>query len=125
MTLVLLVLLPFHLPRLFASKVASAEKAHHAVWLAAFALFPVQVLTNLAAFGGTFGAGATSMFRSVSPQALIAIPCIQLALFGLCVYLRLSVRAGTSRAAAILPVIPAAIPASYVILWAGMWYHWF
>jgi len=125
MTLALLVLLPFHLPRLFTARVAPAEKTRHALWLAAFALFPVQALTNFSAFGGTWGDGATSMFRSVSPLTLVAIPLLQLALFGACMYLRLSASTGADRAAAVLTVMPAAIPASYVILWTGMWYHWF
>jgi hypothetical protein len=125
MTLVLVVLFFVFIPRFVRAGTPWQSKAHDALLLAAYALFPVQVLTNGAAFGGTFGDGATSMFRSVTPFTLVAVPCIQIGLFAVWLYLRLTRFRGTRCAGAFVAAAPAAVPASYVVLWAGMWYHWF
>jgi hypothetical protein len=125
MTLVFIVLFFVFLPRFFRAGIPWQRKAHDVLLLAAYALFPVQVLTNGAAFGGTLGDGATSMFRSVTPFTLVAVPSIQVSLFTVWLYLRLTRFCGTRYAGGFVATVPAAIPASYVVLWAGMWYHWF
>lgn len=113
------------LPRFFRADTPWQRKAHDVLLLASYALFLVQVLTNGAAFGGTLGDGATSMFRSVTPFTLVTIPCIQVGLFAAWLSLGLTKFDGTRHAGGFVAILPAAIPASYVILWAGMWYHWF
>src|SRR3954466_15251204 len=65
MSLVLIVLFSVWLVRLFSSRTSLHRKVHDLVLLAAYALFPVQVVTNLLAFAGTLGDGNTSMFRSI------------------------------------------------------------
>jgi hypothetical protein len=123
-SLVFVVLFFVLLPRFFQAGTLW-YKVHTALLLFAYALFPVQVFTNLAAFGGTFGDGATSMFRSITPSTLVAIPSIQLGLFVIWFYLRLTKFHTTLYVSAFLSIVPAFVPASYILLWASMWYHWF
>jgi hypothetical protein len=125
LSIVLIVLFFVFLPRFFRATRTLQSKAHDALLLAAYGLFPVQVLTNGAAFGGTFGDGATSMFRSVTPFTLVAVPCIQVGLFAVWLCLRLTKFRSAKYAGAFLVTLPAVVPTAYVVLWAGMWYHWF
>lgn len=125
LTLVLVVLFFVFLPTFFRAGTPWQSKAHRALLLAAYALFPVQVLTNGAAFGGTLGDGATSMFRSVTPFTLVAVPAVQMGLFAVWLFLRLTKFRSTRYVGAFVATAPVAVPASYVLLWAGMWYHWF
>lgn len=125
MTLVLVVLFFVFLPRFFRAGTPWQSKAHDALLLVAYVLFPIQVLTNGAAFGGTMGDGATSMFRSVTPFTLVAVPCVQVGLFAVWLYLRLTRFRATGSGGTFVAAAPIAVPALYVVLWAGMWYHWF
>src|SRR3954462_9772675 len=70
MTLVLIVLFFVWLVRLFSSRTPLQRKAHDLLLLATYALFPVQVVTNLLAVAGTLGDGNTSMFRSIELSTL-------------------------------------------------------
>jgi hypothetical protein len=125
MTLVFLGLFFVRLPKFFSSAIPGQRKALDGLLLLAYVFFPIQVLTNLAAFGGMFGDGATSMFRSVSPFTLVAVPCIQLAVFLLWAWLRFTRFRGVGISGGVAATIPAVIPAAYVFLWAGRWFHWF
>src|ERR1051325_3583045 len=88
MTLVLIVLFCVWLMRLFSSGTPLQRKAHDFLLLATYALFPVQVVTNLLALAGTLGDGNPSMFRSIGLSTLIAVPSIQLGAFALWLTLR-------------------------------------
>jgi hypothetical protein len=125
MTLVFLVLFTIRLPVFFSPEILRQQKALDGLLLLAYALFPIQVLTNLAAFGGTLGDGATSMFRSISLSSLVAVPCVQLSAFALWAWLRFTRFHEVGISGGITELVPAVIPAACVFLWAGMWIHWF
>jgi hypothetical protein len=119
MTLVFLVLFFVQLPSFFVPAISRTQKAHDALLLATYALFPVQLLTGLMASGGTLGDGATSMFRFVTPFTLVAVPCIQLAAFAAWIYARLALFEAEPKKSDIVAVFPAIVPVGNIILWFG------
>lgn len=125
MTLVFLVLSLIRLPEFFSPEILWQQKALDGLLLLTYAFFPIQVLTNLTALSSTLGDGATSMFRSISPSSLVAVPCVQLSVFALWAWLRFTRFQEVGISGGVTALIPVVIPAAYVLLWAGMWFHWF
>jgi hypothetical protein len=122
MTLVLIVLFFVWLVRLFSSRTPLQRKAHDLLVLAIYALFPVQVVTNLLAVAGTLGDGNTSMFRSIELSTLIAVPSIQLAAFALWLTLRFTLFRTPGQSSGSVVAIPGVIPLFYLIAFGIIWY---